>query len=92
MDKNFTTKGYGRIYVMERSHIDSVKHIIKEMDQFEYDYLPDDFITVFSEYPKLIFTHKFDDLDLDQLALKCFEYGVPVLCIDNRHSEFIGEV
>ncbi|MCP3966669.1 MAG: hypothetical protein GY718_10015 [Lentisphaerae bacterium] len=85
--RTFTRKGYGRIYVQNYEAINVVKEMVEDMDAFEYDYLPDDFITLFEEYPKLVFTHKFCDLDIDELTARCWDKGVPIFCFDNGERE-----
>lgn len=42
----FDYKGYGRIFVEKEKDIQKVKDKIKELDDFEYEYLPDDLIRV----------------------------------------------
>lgn len=70
-------KGYGRIFVEKETDIQKVKDIIKEMDEFEFDYLPDDLITVFSEdNMKAVYTHKFSDLDTQLLTRVCWGRGI----------------
>lgn len=73
----FDRKGYGRIFVEKEYDIQKVKDIIKEMDKYEFDYLPDELITVFSEKNmKAVYTHKFCDLDIQLLTRICWERGV----------------
>ena len=81
-------KGYGRIYVEKPEDIERVKAIIHEMDEFEYYYLPTDLITLFSEYPKVVYTHKFDDLDMDDLTAECWNRGIHCWVFDAGHDEF----
>lgn len=77
----FDRKGYGRIFVQKEEDIQKVKEIIKEMNDFEYDYLPVDLIAVFSpENMEAVYTHKFDDLDTNELTRKCWERGVYMFC------------
>lgn len=71
-------KGYGRIYVLAAEDVETVKAIIKELDPFEFEYMPDDMVAPFSEYPRVVFTRKFDSLDLDALGAACFSRGVAV--------------
>ncbi len=87
MARTFTRKGYGRIYVRNDKDIELVNRIIKAIDEFEHSYLPPDFITNFNEYPKVIYTHKFDSLDLELLSVRCFAAGCPVLCVDAGMNE-----
>lgn len=42
-----TRKGWARIYVEKHSDIPPVKDIIREMSEFEFDYLPPDLIAPF---------------------------------------------
>lgn len=73
----FDRKGYGRIFVEKQEDIQKVKEIIKEMDEFEIDYLPDDLIAVFSEENmKAVYTHKFSDLDTQLLTSVCWKRGI----------------
>lgn len=70
-------KGYGRIFVEKEGDIQKVKDVIKEMDEYEFDYLPDDLIAVFSEENmKSVYTHKFCDLDIQLLTRVCWERGI----------------
>lgn len=87
--KTFTRKGYGRIYVDTPEHIQSVIDEIRDMDSFEYDYLPDNFVTCFSEYPKLEFTYKFDAIDINLLTARCWIKGIYIFCLDNGHGDYI---
>jgi predicted RNA-binding protein with EMAP domain len=69
-------KGYGRIYVEKKEDIQKVKDIIKQMDEFEYGYLPKDLITVFEGKKEMTYTHKFADLDINDLIIKCWNQGI----------------
>ena len=66
--------------------IDKVMEIIKEMDEFEYEYLPEGLIKPFSEYPSVTYTHKFSDLDMDDLTAKCWERGIFIWVFDARQE------
>lgn len=75
-------KDYGRILVQKEEDIAKVDAIIKEMDEFEYDYMPKDFICVFEkDNVETIYTHKFDSLDLIELQLRCWEQNIPIMII-----------
>jgi len=89
---SFTRKGYGRIYVENEQDIEKVDKIIKEVDEFEYYYLPSKYIAHFSEYPKVIYTHKFDDIDINYLTALCWHRGIKIFCLDNGHSEYVRDV
>ena len=81
-----THKSYGAIYVKNPSDIDKVKEVIKEMDEFEYEYLPDELIKPFTDYPQVAYTHKFNDLDMDDLTAKCWAKGVLIWVFDAQQE------
>lgn len=83
-----TRKGYGRIYVLDPAHVEAVKAIVKELDEFEFEYMPDAMVAPFSEYPKVIYTHKFDALDLDALTATCLSRGIVIWVFDSGHDEY----
>lgn len=87
--RRLTHKGYGRIYVSNKKDIERVKEIIKKIDEFEYHYIPEDFIAEFSEFPNLKYTHKFSDLDLDVLEAMCFINNIKIFILDNGNQEFV---
>ena len=86
----FPRKGYGRIFVEKESDIPVVKEIIRKMDEFEYDYLPEKLIAVFNPFPTdnlkehlvldMEYTYKFDSLDLNELQFRCWAAGIKVFC------------
>ena len=85
----FTKKGYGRIYVSEMGNIPRIKEIIKDMDDFEYTYIPWDHLFADpSEYPKVIYIHKFSDLDIDELTYRCFLERIFIFCFDAGYNEY----
>lgn len=88
MSNEMVRKGYGRIYVHDEKNIKEVKKIIKELDEFEYDYLPDGFIAPFSSYPEVVYTHKFCDLDMDKLTAVCWGRGIFIWVFNSHHEEF----
>lgn len=78
---NFERKGYGRIFVQKEEDIQKVKDVIKEMDEYEYGYLPEKLIVVFSpENMEAVYTHKFCDLDTQELTKRCWERGIYMFC------------
>ena len=85
--RTFTRKGFGRIYVDKKENIQKVAETIKEMDEFEFDYLPDKMIATIGEYPDVVYTHKFDSLNLDLLTVECYNKGITIICIDNGTAE-----
>lgn len=76
MDK-FEEKQFGRIYTDTTENIKKIKDIIKQMDQFEYEYLPKDLITVYKGYFSCEYVGKFDDLNLDELINNCKKKNIP---------------
>jgi hypothetical protein len=88
MTTTFTRKGYGRIYVADSKYLDTVKNIIQEMDEDEVKYLPVDLIAPISNYPAVVYTGKFDELNLDALTIICFKYGISIWCFDAGCNEY----
>jgi hypothetical protein len=86
--RSFTRKGYGRIYVEKEEDIPKVKEIIEQMDEYEYSYMPKDYITTFDDYPSVAYTHKFDSLNIDALTAICWDKGIKIFCLDNGHNEW----
>lgn len=88
----FSRKDYGKILVREEKDIQKVKDIIKEMDPFEYEYLPENFIAVFEKNNvETTYTHKFDSLDLNELQLRCWEADIPIMIINGLLDTNYGE-
>jgi hypothetical protein len=78
----FPHKGYGRFFVESKEDITKVKEIIREMDAFEYSYLPDDLITVFSdENMQSVYTHKFDDMNMTEVMYRAWSKGIRCFCV-----------
>jgi integrase len=86
-----TRKGYARIYVSKSEDVERVKQIIKELDEFEYEYLPEDLIAPFTEYPRLAYTHKFDGLCMNRLTAVCWKRGIGIWVCDNGNDEFMAD-
>ena len=65
-----------------KSDIDALKRLIKEIDEFEYGYLPDDLIAVFSEENmKSVYTYKFDDLNMTEVMCRAWAKGIKCFCV-----------
>ena len=78
----FPHKGYGRIFVENEDDIQKLKEIIKEMDKFEYGYLPDDLITVFcDENMKSTYTYKFSDMNMTEVMYRAWSKGIKCFCV-----------
>lgn len=83
--RTINRKSYGKIYVAKKEDIQKVKDIIKQMDQYEYDYLPNDLISVFEGHDgstRLTHTHKFDGLNINELMVKCWNEGIYIFCLN----------
>ena len=83
-----THKGYGRIYCESAEDIPKVETIIKEMDEFEFGYLPPKMVAVFTDYPKVVYTHKFSDMNMDALTATCWKRGIKIWVFDSGHEEY----
>lgn len=79
-------KSYGAIYVNNPNYIDKVKQVIKEMDEFEFGYLPEELIKPFQEYPNVSYTGKFSDLDMDDLTARCWAKGIMIWVFDAKEE------
>lgn len=65
----FEYKEYGRIFVGKEEDIQKVKDKIKEIDDYEYGYMPTDLIIVWNGcLDDLTNVLKFDELDIDNLC------------------------
>ena len=89
MDNTLRRKGYARIYVENPDDVEKVKAIIKELDEFEYGYLPEKLVAPFSEYPALEYTHKFDSLCMNKLTAICWHRGIKIWACDNGNNEWM---
>ena len=88
----FTRKSYGVIYVYDKDRIPEVIEIIKGMDYYEWEYMPDGFIKPFSDYPEVKYTHKFDSLNIDALTAICWSKGIHIWAFDAREEYPDNEV
>jgi hypothetical protein len=91
MRGELTRKGYGRIYVDAVENIERVKEVIQEVDEYEFTYMPKDLIAVYTEYPKVVYTHKFCDMDMDKLTALCWKRGIKIWVFDSGHNEYPTE-
>ena len=81
-DMKFPNKGYGRLFVEKEEDIAKIKEIIKEIDNFEYSYLPEKLITVFSEENmKSVYTYKFSDLNMTEVLYRAWSKGIKCFCV-----------
>ena len=74
---HFSRKSYGRIFVEKEEDIIEVHNIIKGMDEYEFEnYMPKDIVCVFDKDAVLTYTHKFTDIDLNDLMYRCWLNGI----------------
>jgi hypothetical protein len=94
-------KGMSRCFVKNDVDIERVPDIIRQMDEFEFGNLPDEWITVtefdfpmgvnFIEYnlgkfDHLVYNGKFD-LNIDNFIQICKDFGIEVLIVTFPHPE-----
>jgi hypothetical protein len=89
--RKLTRKGFARIYTATPDDVAKVTALIQELDDFEFDYLPKGLVAPFSQFPKLVYTGKFDGLDVDWLTAECWKRGICVWVCDNGAHECMNE-
>jgi len=82
-------KGESRCFVFKEEHIEIVLETIKEIDKFEYDYLPEDWVA-FWDYPKkecpyMVRNGKFD-VDVIKLKIACANKGVAISIVSTNYD------
>ena len=73
----FKRKGSGRIFTDSEENIAKIREMIREIDEYEYDYLPDDLVAIHPGYDQAVYNGKFYNFDLDKLAERCLHEGIP---------------
>jgi hypothetical protein len=77
-------KSYGRIFLSDHDHVPMVKKKLKELDEFEWEYLPADIFEVNPiglewEKTDLVYCGKFDMSEIgDKLIKWCKENDIPI--------------
>lgn len=85
----FSRKTHARIFTNSPENVEKIKSIMKEMDEFEYDYFPEDLITYSKpfmakigdkNYYKIPLTYvgKFDEMDMNELSIRCMMENIPI--------------
>ena len=69
-------KGHSRLYVKDATQISDIKSHIKCKDEFEYEYIPEGWITIWTDFPATVYTGKFSDLDMDRLVADLWAEGI----------------
>lgn len=82
-----THKGYGRIYCETADDVPKVQAVVKELDEYEFGYMPKDLVTTFAEYPSVIYNGKFSDMDMDTLTAVCWSRGLRIWVFDAGHND-----
>ncbi len=86
--RTFTHKGYGRIYCETKEDVPKVESVIQGIDEYEFNgYFPTGLVAPFSEYPRVIYLHKFSDMNTDEITAKCWAAGIKVWIFDTGHEE-----
>lgn len=82
-------KHEARIYTDKETNIPKIKDIIKEIDEFEFEYLPQDLITVFKGDIQYVYNGKFYDIDMDEVIKRCWQQGIIAFyCIKDGFKRF----
>jgi hypothetical protein len=75
MKSVFEYKGYGRIYT-DPEHTQKLSDLIKEIDTFESDYIPESLVGIWDDYPNTVYIGKFE-LDRENFEKVCNENNIP---------------
>jgi hypothetical protein len=67
----FDEKQFGRIFTDKEENILKIQNIIKEIDEDEFEYLPENLIIVYKGGFDTTYNGKFYDIDLDELINRC---------------------
>jgi hypothetical protein len=101
MGKELIYKGMSRCFVKNENDVERVTDIIRQMDEFESDYMPKKWIVVtefdfpmgvnFIEYnlgkfDNVVYNGKFD-INIDNLIQICQNFGIEVLIVTAPHPE-----
>ena len=88
MTNCFMKKTYGRIFVPVGMTAALVHEAVRELDAYEFDYMPKDIVAVWNPGeppPRLVYTHKFE-IDIDKLTALCWSRGIHVWCVTGYHD------
>ena len=96
----FERKGYGRIFVEKDEDVQKVEDIIKEVDEYEFNYYyptGENFgnfrgqrlVTVYSEENyHSIYVGKFDDMDISKVLHEAWKQGIHCFAIFGKCNEY----
>ena len=92
MRQELVNKGLSRCFVFEKEHIGIVNDIIKELDNFEFEYMPDNWVT-FWNYdsknqvcPPMVYNGKFD-IDIIKLKIACAKKGIAISVVSTNFND-----
>lgn len=80
MTSPFTYKGYGRIYVKTQEDIQRVENLLKELDEYEFDYYPENLVTTLDRYPNVIYVGRYEPYF--NIQEECNSVGIEVFVFD----------
>ena len=88
MRKELVRKGDSKCFVFDKTHIDEVYKIIKEIDEFEFDYMPDQWVKFWDYptqkyHPSLNYNGKFD-IDPILLKIACAKKGIAISIVSTN--------
>jgi hypothetical protein len=76
------SKGESRCYVFREEDIQKVCDMVKEINEFEYGYMPNNWVTVFNSKDVhknyMVYNGKFD-IDVPKLIDECGKRGVGII-------------
>ena len=104
--KQLIYKGMSRCFVKNKNDVERVTDIIRQMDEFEFNYLPENWVTVtefdfpmgvnFVEYvlgkfDDVVYNGKFD-INIDNLIQISKDFGIEVLIMTTVHESEIDDL
>ena len=104
--KQLIYKGMSRCFVKNKNDVERVTDIIRQMDEFEFNYLPENWVTVtefdfpmgvnFVEYvlgkfDDVVYNGKFD-INIDNLIQISKDFGIEVLIVTTVHESEIDDL
>lgn len=84
-----TEKGWSRLYVRNQDDVDRVVEIVRELDSFEFDYMPEGWVAAFDEFPNVVYTGKFGGLCMTRLVATCWSRGIACFVFDARYKNWV---
>ena len=98
----FDRKDYGRIFVEKEEDIEKVENIMKEIDDYEFEYyypkgtnpyLNDKkhgrILTVYSvENYYSVYVHKFDDMDISKVLHEAWKQGIHCFAVFGKCNQY----